>query len=224
MRKWHNALLLGTLLALPGLRPAAAQGFDVRPVIIETKDGTASVAVGNSGDRRLYIETQMLDWRRDASGHDVLTESREAVASPPGTYVQPGSSYTIRLAAPPVAGGGREHTYRLQIQQVPEASDLVGGRVVIAVTQSLPVFVQPPDLTPMDLSARLVGGNHLLIHNAGGRRARIGSVTQDGRKLADGLLGYALGGQDLDLMVPGGLHAGTVELGTDLGPRLVQVR
>ena len=60
-----------------------AAGFDARPVTIETRDGNvASITVTNPGDRKIYLQNTVHEWRQDASGKDVLTESPGAIISP----------------------------------------------------------------------------------------------------------------------------------------------
>lgn len=200
---------------------AQAEGFDVRPVILEAKGGLATFTVANPGTARIYIETSVMEWSKDADGKDLLKESAEAVASPPGIWVPAGASYLVRVSLPPPRGN-QERAFRVLAQQVPDRSSFTAGRIVFAVTQSLPAFSQPDSMAPPTLSATL-RGTTLMITNSGGRRSRIQAVRQDGRTLATGLLGYALAGTTSAIPVPG-LHAGHVDIDTDLGPRALEVR
>ena len=210
--------MLCFLFACAGV--ARADGFDVRPVTIEAHDGQASFTVSNPGDIKIYMAVTVNEWTQDAGGRDVLRESSTAIASPPGMWVGPRSSYMVRLRFP-VPTGERESSYRVSVQNVPDRSQIAAGRVVFAVTQNLPAFSQPANLSPPDLRGSLDGGK-LRLTNNGGRRARISGVAQDGRKLAEGLLGYALGGSSLMLDVRP--HAGRVEVATDLGMRTLDIR
>src|SRR4030088_3431127 len=84
------------------LPPALAAGFDARPVTIETRGGAvASITVTNPGDRKIYLQNSVHEWRQDPSGQDVLTEASAAIVSPPGMWIQPGATYNLRIQLPP---------------------------------------------------------------------------------------------------------------------------
>lgn len=169
------------------------------------------------------METLVYDWSQDAAGHDVLRESDAAIASPPAMWVGPHSTYNLRVKLP-VSQGGREQAFRVLIRQLPDRSDITAGRIVFALTQSLPAFAEPADMQPPSLSGRLIDARHVLISNSGGRRARIANIAQDGRVLAPGLNGYALSHAALEILLPSAVHAGAIELETDAGRQTVVLR
>lgn len=216
------AVLLGTAVSMLSPPARADGGFDVRPTLIETRTGLASVTIDNPNDHRIYLSTAIYDWSKDASGADTLVESQAAMASPPAMWVSPHSSYTLRVQLPPAADG-IERAFRVLIKQVPARSDMAAGRIVFAVTQSLPAFSKPEELRPMALSGRLVGGN-LVLSNSGGTHARLVGVHQDGRTLGSGLIGYVLPQSVLTLHLEAAIHPGRVELDTDQGTRTVDIR
>jgi fimbrial chaperone protein len=214
------SMFVGVAVIWAGLSAAVrAEGFDVRPVTLEAHQGAASFTVSNPGDSRVYIETTVYAWSKDGAGRDVLTESSDAIVSPPAMWMPPHGSYLVRVRLP-LPAPGREGTYRVAVQNVPDRSQIVGGHIVFAVTQSLPAFSEPEDLPPPDLHGSLEGGR-LYISNSGGRRARISGISQDGKTLAQGLLGYSLGGARLGLDVQ--VHAGRIEVATDMGMRTLDV-
>jgi fimbrial chaperone protein len=202
---------------------ARADGFDARPVTIETRDGLGSIVITNPGDRRIYLETQVYNWSQDAAGHDALVESETAIASPPAMWVGPHSTYNLRVKLPPGAPG-QERAFRVMIKQLPDRSDIVAGRIVFALTQSLPAFAEPADLQPPALRGRFADARHILIVNDGGRRARIANISQDGRTVAPGLVGYALQHSVLAVLLPSPVHPGPIEVETDVGHRTIDVR
>lgn len=222
----NRSLLAAALLAAAAVtasQPAHADGFDARPVTIETRDGLASVVLTNPGDRKIYLETQIYGWSQDAAGQNVLSESDTAIASPPAMWMGPHSTYNLRVKLP---GGspGQERAYRVMIKQLPDRSDIQAGRIVFALTQSLPAFVEPADLAPPALRGRFTDARRILISNDGGRRARLANITQDGRVVAPGLIGYALGRSTLAIVLPASIHPGAIEVETDVGRRTVEVR
>lgn len=222
----NHSLLAAALLAAAAVTaspPAQADGFDARPVTIETRDGLAAIVLTNPGDRKIYLETQVYGWSQDAAGQNVLVESDTAIASPPAMWVGPHSTYNLRVKLP---GGppGQERAYRVMIKQLPDRSDIQAGRIVFALTQSLPAFVEPADLAPPALRGRFTDARRILISNDGGRRARLANITQDGRTVAPGLIGYALGRSTLAIVLPASIHPGAIEVETDVGRRTVEVR
>jgi P pilus assembly chaperone PapD len=204
-------------------RIAVADGFQVRPLLVETRGGSlGSLTVTNPGDHRIYLETSVYDWTQDASGRDVLSESPTAVVSPPAVWVGPRTTYNLRVQLPPA--GDRELAFRVLVQQVPDKSEFQAGRIVFAVTQRLPAFSEPPELPPPALHARIIDKLHLLVTNEGGRRARLSDLKADGRVVAPGLLGYALAHSSVSIALTTPVRPGTIEVETDLGRRTVDAR
>lgn len=200
-----------------------AAGFDARPVTIETRGGNvASITVTNPGERRIYLQNSVHEWRQDASGKDVLTESQAAVVSPPGMWIQPGATYNLRIQLPPASD--RELAFRVILHQLPDRSEIQAGRIVFSVTQSLPAFSQPAQPTPAALRARLVDPQHLLISNDGGRRARLADIKADGQIVGPGLAGYALAHSSVMIALESPVRAGKLEIETDQGRRTIDVR
>lgn len=219
----RNAALAALGCAIVASHPASAAGFDARPVTIETRGGNvASITVTNPGDRKIYLENSVHEWRQDASGRDVLTESPAAVISPPGIWVQPGATYNLRIQLPPAAD--RELAFRVKLQQLPDRSDIQAGRIVFAVTQMLPAFSEPAELPPPALRARLVDSQHVLVSNDGGRRARLADIKADGRIVAPGLVGYALAHSSFLVTLKSPIRAGKIEIDTDQGRRFLELR
>lgn len=223
IRRLAAAATLAAALTAAIPSSARADGFDARPVTIETRDGLASIVITNPGDRRIYLETRVYDWSQDAAGQNVLSESDTAVASPPAMWVAPHSTYNLRVKLPDGATG-QERAFRVMIKQLPDRGDIVAGRIVFALTQSLPAFVEPADMQPPSLRARFIDARRILVSNDGGRRARIANIAQDGRVVAPGLIGYALQHSALAVLLPTPVHPGTIEVETDVGRRTLELR
>lgn len=182
-----------------------------------------SIVLTNPGDRKIYLETQVYDWTQDAAGHDVLAESDAAIASPPAMWVGPHSTYNLRVRLPSGAPS-QERAYRVMIKQLPDRSDITAGRIVFALTQSLPAFAEPAELQPPVLRGRVLGSRIILISNDGGRRARLANITQDGHTVAPGLVGYALQHSAVAIPLPTAVHPGAIEIETDIGNRTLNVQ
>jgi P pilus assembly chaperone PapD len=215
------ATATGFLLASSPL--LLASGFDARPVTIETHSGNvASITVTNPGDRKIYLQNSVHEWHQDASGRDVLTESSAAIISPPGMWVQPGATYNLRIQLP--AASDRELAFRVILQQLPDKSEIQAGRIVFAVTQSLPAFSEPTQPTPATLHGRVVDPRHLLITNEGGRRARLADLKIDGQVVGPGLVGYALAHSSVLVGLKSPVRGGRIEVDTDQGRRVIELR
>ena len=195
----------------------------MRPVSVETTDGNGALSVSNPGANPIYVEAAIYRWTHDASGADLLAHLDEAIVSPAGTWIGSQAEYRFRFKVPK-ATSGPEATYRVLLTQVPSRDELAAGRVVTAVTQSIPVFVQPDALAPPVLSGVFVNEHLILIRNAGGRRLRIIGLSQEGQSVATGLVGYALGDSTLRVALRLPVHAGRLDVATDLGPRSIDLR
>src|SRR5258708_37244749 len=79
-----------------------AAGFDARPVTIETRGGNvAAITVTNPGDRKIYLQNSVQEWRQGPSGQDLLRDTPAAILSPPRMWGQPGAPYNLRIQLPP---------------------------------------------------------------------------------------------------------------------------
>ncbi len=218
-----RASVLAGMALIALSQPAGAAGFAVHPLLVETQDGSGELSVSNPGDRRLYVEASIFRWSHDADGKDVLERVSEAIASPPAAWVEAGAEYRFRILVPQ-AKVGEEGSYRVLLAQVPSRGELASGQVTMAVTQSIPVFAEPLDLLPPQLTGEMAGPDQLLLRNAGGRRLKVVGITQSGALLAHGLVGYALGRSALLVHLAGPIHAGRLDVMTDLGPRLIDLK
>lgn len=212
---------LVTLLWLAPLAQVFPAGLEVRPVLVETTDGLGSLTVRNTGETRVYLQGTLYGWSYNADGQELLTAVPDVIVSPPATWIEPGTEYRFRLSVPQ-AGAGEERSFRLLLAEVPTRDALTNGGVVMAVTQSIPVFSHGGSLKPPSLSATIADST-LLIRNNGGRHARIAQLMQDGEVVKPGLLGYALSGSVLAVPLKAPIHPGQIEITTGLGPQTIVV-
>jgi fimbrial chaperone protein len=123
------------------------------------------------------------------------------VASPPAVKLAPGADYTVRvvrISKQPVRG---EESYRVVVDQLPDARRQPQGTINILIRQSIPVFFRSQRITPANVSWSLrYDGSKLLIvaSNSGDARLRIASLRlRDAAgatiDFGNGLVGYALG-------------------------------
>jgi P pilus assembly chaperone PapD len=225
-RTIRPAAALG-LAALLAFRPghAGAEGFSVRPILIESAGGGVSVVtLANEGDTKIYIEASALDWSADRNGNPSMRQAGgDVVVSPPAAWIPPGTAYQFRVMLPPPPQGG-EKAYRIELARIPSREELTSGHVVFALTQSIPAFSTSPAAAPPALTARADGSSSIEFRNDGGRRLRVADAAQNGRILQKGLLGYVLGHSTLHVRLKAPAAPGQITVETDLGPRRVDVR
>lgn len=211
--------VLGSLWAVTG---AQAIGFAVQPVLVTTHDGWASLTVTNPSQTQIYIETAIYNWCKGPHGKDQLVAATDAAISPPGIWVPGGAAYTIRVKLP-VATGHADLPFRIIIKNVPSAADLRNGGVLLALEESIPAFSVPPDPTPPVLSGSVTPDGQLVLTNQGGEYLRIVKVTQDGRVLGSGLVGYALPNTRSVFQLHEPVQPGVVTLKTDQGEKTIEL-
>ena len=88
------------------------------------------------------VQTQGLAWSQEG-GQDALTPSRDLLVSPAVFTLPAGGSQLVRVALRRNVDPARELTYRLLLQEVPQAASPDFNGLQIALRLSVPVFVEP---------------------------------------------------------------------------------
>ena len=221
MKPFYAAILclLGAVLS-PG---AQAGSLSVSPILIDGSGGRAAhvVTLHNGGDKPLNAQVRLLSWRQ-ANGEDVLEETRRVVASPPIAQVAPGGDFTIRIvrvANEPIV---EEESYRLLVDEIPDAAARRNGLVAIAIRFSIPAFFSPAEAAPPRVVWSVIrSGSRLRLvgRNIGDKRVKLSDLSYSGKPLARGLAGYILGHSEKAWPLPAGAKgAGAVAAMTDRGP------
>ena len=187
---------LAALLTLP---PAYAGTFTISPLRVDFADTTsmAVLTVRNGDAKPVVVQTQGLAWSQEA-GQDALTPSRDLLVSPAVFTLPAGGSQLVRIALRRNVDPARELTYRLLLQEVPQAASPDFNGLQIVLRLSVPVFVEP--LTPatpqiawvatrgaegkLSLSARNDGSAHARIHRFSVKTADGATTVLDQPELA----------------------------------------
>ena len=222
MMKPVCAAIFGFLFA--GLNPQAQAGsLSVSPILIDGSGGRAAhvVTLHNGGEKLLNAQVRVLSWRQ-VNGEDMLEETRRVVASPPVAQVAPGGDFTIRIvrvANEPVA---EEESYRLLVDEIPDAAARRNGLVAIAIRFSIPAFFSPAEAAPPRVVWSVIrSGSKLRLvgRNVGDKRVKLSDLSYSGKPVARGLAGYILGHSEKAWPLPAGAKgAGAVAAMTDRGP------
>ncbi len=133
---------LAALFALSA--PAVAGSFSISPLRVDfaATAGTAALTVRNEDATPVVIQTQGLGWSQEG-GQDALSPSRDLLISPAVFTLQPGGSQLIRVALRRSVDPTRELSYRLIVQEVPQAASPDFTGLQVALKLSVPIFVAP---------------------------------------------------------------------------------
>lgn len=124
--------------------PAIAGSFSITPLRAEFSDRKRIEAftIRNEENNAVVVQTSVQTWTQ-VDGQDELTPTRDALATPAVFTIPAKGQQILRLALRRDPDSERELTYRVVLQEVPNAtpSDFNGLRVSLRLT--LPIFVAP---------------------------------------------------------------------------------
>jgi fimbrial chaperone protein len=143
LRHSHVTLACGLAACLVALSPAASAGtFSISPLRVDFSGPrtTAALTVRNEDASAVVVQAEGMAWSQPG-GEDTLTASRDLLVSPAVFTLAPGAQQLVRVALRRVPDPARELSYRLIVQEVPQAAapEFTGLRVALRL--SVPVFV-----------------------------------------------------------------------------------
>lgn len=204
--------------------PSHAASLRVAPVILDMKvpQAASTIRVWNDAPRAIHVQVRVFRWDQK-NGEDVYTPTNDVAASPPIIALNPGGENLIRVVRTSKRAIGKEESYRLIVDELPEPSRRQAGVVNLVVRHSIPVFFTPPDSSPATswTIERARGGYVVTVRNDGTQRLRVSNLvlSSKGRTLArrGGLVGYVLGKSSVAWFVPAksGPSGGTVTISAD---------
>ena len=196
----------------------AASSVLVWPIFqtIESHETGSELWLENRGSAPVNLQLRVFAWDQKASA-DVYADQRDVVASPPFTTVAPGQRQLVRLMRVAPIANGKEHSYRIVIDEIPAAQPAAqteqnAAGLKMRMRYVLPLFTYGQGLAPLKnagsvepvratLRWSLSQQNNrqtLCIENRGNQHARLSAVywanaSGKGRiPQANGLLGYVL--------------------------------
>lgn len=165
--------------------PASAADFSVSPIRIQFESAMRSgtITVRNTDKHAIRFQLRLVEWTQDANGEDIYTPSDDLIFFPRQLSVESGDKAIVRVG-PKGNLSGPEKTYRLRIEELPEASQ-VGTESVInfGISFAIPVFIGATEAKPKALVAPLEMHDGLLnatVMNAGKSQFRIETVEVKG--------------------------------------------
>ena len=191
---------------------AEASSLRVAPILLNVSAPGAATTLNlrNEGDEKLHVQIRIFRWTGNTQAGPSLEPTGDVVVSPPAATLLPATEYVVRVvrvAKQPVTG---EESYRILVDEVPDA---VGGKanaVRFALRYSIPAFFTAAAVSAANVSWSLAAkGNAAVLtaSNAGGRRLRLANLKLvDGRGATllqrPGLFGYALGNTSTTWTLP----------------------
>ena len=155
----------------------------------------------------MTVQIRIFRWTQ-AQG-DVLTPTKDIVASPPFAELAANSEQTVRIVRMGLKVD-QETAYRLIVDQLPPATNPAGSNVMLLMRHSIPLFAEDANASKPSIEWRVtVGGGDLQLSgsNSGGRHLRLANV-----KLIDsagliraeqtGLVGYVLANSKMTFTIP----------------------
>ncbi|MFO1110445.1 MAG: molecular chaperone [Bradyrhizobium sp.] len=210
---YRMRLAVFALIAALPLRVDAvsAAQLHVDPILLELDAPAAAgtLVLHNGDDAEVTVQTRVFRWRQ-VDGKESLEPTSEVVASPPAIKLTPKADYVVRVvrvAKQPVSG---EESYRVVIDQLPNARNQKAKTVNLVIRQSIPVFFRAQRVSSPDVAWTLHHeGKKFIISatNQGEERMRIAALRlRDAAgttvSFGNGLVGYALGRASMSWDVP----------------------
>ena len=161
--------------------PAHGGSFSISPIRLDLSAAARSAALTVRNDEReALVQAEVMLWEQ-VDGKDTLTPTRDLIVSPAVFTLPPKGSQLVRVALrSPPAGTTRELSYRLILQEVPQAANPDFSGLQIALRLSVPVFVANEDATgPAIAWSAAASGQDLVLtaQNSGDTHARIHAFT-----------------------------------------------
>ncbi len=132
------------LLLTWGQAAVWAGEFRVTPIRLEFdgRSKSGAITVINEGQGKITLQVSASQWTQDQDGKDVYTETTDIVYFPKIMTLAGGEQRVIRAG---IKGPQplREKTYRLFIEEIPEAKKPEGNQITIAIRFAPPLFVKP---------------------------------------------------------------------------------
>jgi fimbrial chaperone protein len=130
-----------TCLAATGSHAAALR---VAPVGLDVAHGgfTATLQVWNTGSAPVSIQVRVYRWTKKG-GDDVLSPTKDVVASPPIATLKPGGENIIRIVRVASTKVTAREDYRVLVDQLPDPKAAKAGVITILVRHAIPLHFEP---------------------------------------------------------------------------------
>ncbi len=164
------------------LLPSASQPgqFSVSPITLHFEEGTKSgvITIVNEEDRKLQVQMKAFEWTQDTEGKDQYAETNDILFFPKIMLINANEQRILRTGIKS-RPAGREKTYRLFIEEIPEPRQKVeGAQIQVAIRFGVPIFIKPAKKEVQgviekaafkeghfQVSVKNTGNSHFIIHS-----------------------------------------------------------
>jgi fimbrial chaperone protein len=136
--------LLAIAFACLSIGASAAASLRVAPVELDVAKGgfSTSLMVWNTGKTPVRIQVRVYLWTQK-NGEDILTPTKDVVASPPIGTLKPGGENVIRIVRIASTAVTARESYRVLVDQLPDPKGPKAGVVSILIRHAIPLFFEP---------------------------------------------------------------------------------
>lgn len=123
---------------------ANAASLRVAPIVLDVPHGTsiATLQVWNTDTTPVRIQVRVYLWTTKGN-NDILTPTKDVVASPPIGTLKPGGENLIRIVRTATTPVGAHEKYRVLVDQLPDPKAQKAGVVSILVRHAIPLRFEP---------------------------------------------------------------------------------
>lgn len=123
---------------------ASAAALRVAPILLDVPHGInmTTLHVWNPDKTPVRIQVRVYLWTRKGN-NDILTPTRDVVASPPIGTLKPGGENLIRIVRVATTPIGAHEKYRVLVDQLPDPNAQKAGVVSILVRHAIPLRFEP---------------------------------------------------------------------------------
>lgn len=191
--------------------PSDAASLRVSPVLIDLNAPTAAsnIQIWNDAKHPIGVQVRIFRWTQK-DGVDSYTPATDVAVSPPISQLKPGGENMVRVVRTTKSPVKAEESYRLIVDELPNAARQKSGTVTFVIRHSIPVFFSPHENRGSDVAwnvQKKSGGYQVTVNNKGDKRMRVSDLalqSKGGTAVAQqkGLVGYVLGKSSVSWFIP----------------------
>jgi fimbrial chaperone protein len=136
--------LLAIAFTCLSIGASVAASLRVAPVDLDVAKGgfSTTLMVWNTGTTPVRIQVRVYLWTQKG-GEDILTPTKDVVASPPIGTLKPGGENIIRIVRIASTAVTARESYRVLVDQLPDPKAAKAGVVSILIRHAIPLFFEP---------------------------------------------------------------------------------
>lgn len=140
MRRWAGIATVALMAAGGGAAlQAASLGIYPMRIVLTPKQAIKTMVIHNAGTETTRVQLRLFAWRQ-VNGEDVLEETQDVLTNPPLFQIGPGGDQIARFGLR-TSPGAVEKSYRVILQEVPDARPAIPGQIRTLLRISIPIFV-----------------------------------------------------------------------------------